>query len=356
LFSLSEKKRNSDIACINRESRLSPIGTKEIHIKAAWYTQNGSARDVLVVGELPTPQPGPGEVLVKLATSGVNPSDVKSRQRRPTQADYVIPHSDGGGVIHAVGPGVSPDRLGQRVWIWNGQWQRAMGTACEYIALPQAQAVVLPDAIDFDAAACFGIPALTAIQAIRLAGPVEGKTVLVTGAGNAVGHYATQLAVMKGATVIGTAGSALRIGHAKNAGALHVIDYKAEQVAERITQLTGGQGVDAIIDMDFSTTAKFISQGALKPHGNLVSYGSNDTGPTLVDFRALLWSSLGLKFFLVYDLLPADRHAATQELTSMLVGNSLRHSIGAVFSLDDIAAAHTLVESGAQIGNVVIKL
>jgi NADPH2:quinone reductase len=332
------------------------LWAKETQIKAAWYKRNGSARDVLVVGELPTPRPGPGEVLVKLATSGVNPSDVKSRQRRPIQTDYVIPHSDGGGIIHAVGWGVSPDRLGQRVWIWNGQWQRAMGTACEYISLPQAQAVVLPDAIDFSAAACFGIPALTAVQATRLAGPLQGKIVLVTGAGNAVGHYVTQLAAMKGATVIGTAGSAMRIDHAKDAGASHVIDYKTEQVAERITQLTDGEGVDAIIDMDFSTTAKLISQGALKPHGDLVSYGSNDTSLISVDFRSLLWGSLGMKFFLVYDLLPTDRVAATQELTSLLLTNALRHSIGPSFSLEDIAVAHELVESGTQIGNVVIKL
>jgi NADPH2:quinone reductase len=231
-----------------------------------------------------------------------------------------------------------------------------MGTACEYISLPQEQAVVLPDAIDFDAAACFGIPALTAIQAIRLVGSLEGRTILVTGAGNAVGHYVTQLAVGNGATVIGTAGSPLRMAHAKDAGASHLIDYKSEPVAEKIAQLTNGRGVDAIIDMDFSTTADLIAQGALKPHGNLISYGSNDSGPRPVDFRALLWGSLGLKFFLVYDLLPADRDAGIQELTSLLVSNSLRHSIGSSFRLEDIAAAHELVESGTQVGNVVITL
>ena len=182
------------------------------------------------------------------------------------------------------------------------------------------------------------------------------RTVLVTGAGNAVGHYVTQLAPMKGATVIGTAGSPPRMGHAKDAGASHVIDYKTAPVAERIAQLTNGHGVDAIIDMDFSTTSDLISRGALRPHGNLVSYGSNDSGPTTVDFRALLWGSLGLKFFLVYDLLPADRHAGIQELTSLLVTNSLRHSIGSSFPLEDIVAAHELVESGTQIGNVVIQL
>lgn len=231
-----------------------------------------------------------------------------------------------------------------------------MGTACEYISLPQEQAVGLTDEISFDAAACFGIPALTAVQSIRLAGNLKGKTVLVTGAGNAVGHYVTQLAIMKGATVIGTAGAPLRIGHANAAGALHVIDYKTGTTAEQISQLTNGLGVDAIIDMDFSTTSHLIAQGALKPHGNLVSYGSNISGPSAVDFRALLWGSLSLKFFLVYDLLPEDRHACIHELTALLKANALHHSIGTSFSIEDIVAAHQLVESGDQIGNIIIRL
>jgi len=295
-------------------------------------------------------------VLVKLITSGINPSDVKSRQRRPFHTKIIVPHSDGGGIIYAVGYGVSAARLGQRVWIWNGQWQRSMGTACEYISLPQEQAVVLADEISFDAAACFGIPALTAVQSIRLAGNLEGKTVLVTGAGNAVGHYVTQLAIMKGATVIGTAGAPSRIGHANAAGALHVIDYKSGTTAEQISQLTNGLGVDSIIDMDFSTTSNLIAQGALKPHGKLVSYGSNISGPSAVDFRALLWGSLSLKFFLVYDLLPEDRDACIHELTALLKADSLHHSIGASFSIEDIVAAHQLVESGDQIGNILIRL
>ncbi|UUZ74987.1 alcohol dehydrogenase catalytic domain-containing protein [Polaromonas sp. P1(28)-13] len=168
-------------------------------MKAAWYSRNGEARDVLQVGELPDPQPGPGEVRVRLATSGVNPSDVKSRRGRPLSNERVVPHSDGAGVVDAVGAGVSASRIGERVWIWNGQWQRSMGTACEAIALPEAQAVELPEGTSFDAGACLGIPALTAVQAVHLAGPLAGRDVLITGAGNAVGHYVTQLATQAGA-------------------------------------------------------------------------------------------------------------------------------------------------------------
>ena len=117
-------------------------------MQAAWYTKNGEAREVLIVGEQPTPTPGKGEVRVKLLTSGVNPSDVKSRKSRPIHDPLIIPHSDGAGIIDAVGAGVSPSKVGQRVWVWNGQWQRPCGTAAHYITLPEQQAVLLPDHID----------------------------------------------------------------------------------------------------------------------------------------------------------------------------------------------------------------
>jgi NADPH:quinone reductase len=325
-------------------------------MKAAWYRRNGLAQDVLEVGELPTPQPGPGEVRVKVHTSGVNPSDVKSRLKRPLNAELIVPHSDGAGVIDAVGDGVPAGRVGERVWLWNAQWQRPLGTACEHVALPAAQAVPLPDGVGFDEAACFGIPALTALQAVHLAGPLAGQTVLVTGAGNAVGHCVTQLAVLQGARVIGTAGSAERQRHARDAGAAHVIDYKTEAVAARVAEFTQGQGVDVVIDMDFSSTAALLPHGILKPHGQVVCYGSNLPGEVAVDFRTLLFNSLRLTFFIVYELLPADRIRAIADLDALLRAGQLRHTVAQTFALDDIAAAHEAVETGRAVGNVVIRL
>ena len=144
-------------------------------MKAAWYTHNGEAQDVMVVGELPTPSPQAGEVLVRLATSGVNPSDVKSRRARPVTDPLIVPHSDGAGVIEAVGAGVSASRVGERVWLWNGQWQRALGTCAQYIALPETQAVALPATTDFAAGACMGIPGLTAdkVSIVLVSGQVS---------------------------------------------------------------------------------------------------------------------------------------------------------------------------------------
>lgn len=325
-------------------------------MRSAWYSKNGAAREVLVVGELPTPMPAPGEVRVKLATSGVNPSDVKSRLGRPLGSERIVPHSDGAGVIDMVGDGVPSSRIGERVWIWNGQWQRPMGTAAEYIALPEAQAVRLPVTTDFAAAACLGIPAMTACQAIHLLGDISGKTVLVIGASSAVGHYAAQLAVIAGAEVIGTVGSTEKAKHALDAGVKTTINYKTEPVAQRVKELTAGRGVDAIVDMDFSSTIQLLPDGALAPHGTLVSYGSNAYGDTPVPFRTSLFSSISLRFFLVYDLTPVDRKMAIENLTDLLANGRLSHTIGARFALDDIAGAHEAVEGGKVVGNVVLDL
>ena len=328
-------------------------------MKAAWYSRNGEAQDVMQVGDLPTPSPQAGEVLVRLVTSGVNPSDVKSRRARPVNDPLIVPHSDGAGVIEAVGEGVPASRVGQRVWVWNGQWQRPMGTCSQYIALPAAQAVALPEGVDFAAGACMGIPGLTAVQAVilaeRLSGDLRGQTVLVTGASSAVGHYITQMVTQVGGRVIGTVGSEAKAAHARAAGMQEAVFYKTESVPERVKALTQGRGADVIIDMDFSTTAAWACAGALAPHGQVVCYGSNALEVPL-PFRPWLYQSMGVKFFLVYDLTPADRQTAVARLSTMLAARKLHHSIGARYALDQVAQAHRMVEAGQTVGNVVIDL
>ncbi len=328
-------------------------------MKAAWYSKNGEAQDVMQLGDLAQPSPQAGEVLVRLATSGVNPSDVKSRRTRPVTGGLIVPHSDGAGVIEAVGAGVAASRVGQRVWIWNGQWQRNLGTCAEYIALPEAQAVALPDGVDFAAGACMGIPGLTAVQSVilaeRMAGDLRGQTVLVTGASSAVGHYVTQMVRLAGGRAIGTVGSEAKAEHARAAGLQEAIFYKTESVPDRVKALTQGKGADVIIDMDFASTARWVTEGAMAPHGQLVCYGSNAPEVGL-SFRPCLWLSMGMKFFLVYDLTPADRQRAQARLSDMLANNQLQHSIGARFGLAQIAKAHQTVEAGQTVGNVVVDL
>jgi NADPH2:quinone reductase len=325
-------------------------------MKAAWYAQNGEAREVLQVGDWPMPIPSAGEVRVRLCTSGVNPSDVKSRKTRPVGEERIIPHSDGAGVIDAVGPGVDPSRVGQRVWVWNAQWQRPWGTACEFIALPNEQAVDLPSHVDDAAAACFGIPALTAIQAIHLSPALKDKTVLVTGAASGVGHYVVQLAKLEGARVIGTVGDDRRAQHAQMGGCDEVVFYKTEPVASRVLALTAGLGVDVIIDLDFASSSAMLPQGVLKKHGTCVVYGSNNPGEVPVHFRTLLWNSYNLRFFLVYELSPEDRRWGIARLQALLQSDGLRHTIGARYPLTDIALAHECVEQGRLIGQVVVDV
>jgi NADPH2:quinone reductase len=326
-------------------------------MRVALYSKNGPARDVLEVTDLPTPEPGPGEVRVKLAISGVNPSDVKSRGgSRPVTQGYIVPHSDGAGVIDRVGSGVPASRVGERVWVWNGQWQRPMGTAAQYITLAAEQAVPLPDAVGFEAGACMGIPGLTAMQGVILLGDIAGKTVLVTGGASGVGYYAAQMAQLRGARVITTVGSTEKARHLEQLGVTDNILYKQESVAERLLALTGARGVDAVIDMDFSTTAALVPAGAVAPHGRIAVYGSNQRGDIPLNFGAFLPRSISLHFFLVYDLLPAQRREAVDTLNGLLRDGKLAHLVAPAFTLENIVAAHEAVESGRTLGNVVVAL
>ena len=194
--------------------------------------------------------------------------------------------------------GVAQSRVGERVWTWNGQWKRPFGTAAEYITLPEIQAVKLPDAISFEAGACFGIPALTAWHAVDIAGTAKGMTLLIAGGAGAVAHYAIQFAKARGATVITTVSSPEKAKLAREAGADHTIDYKTEDVGARVMALTKG-GVDAVIELDLTANAALLPS-VLRPHGTLVVYG---TGPQ-VQFPGsfCLVNNITVKFMIVYEL------------------------------------------------------
>ena len=325
-------------------------------MRAAFYTQQGGAREVLRTGELPTPEPGPGEVRVRMRTSGVNPSDWKSRRGgagRRMSAPLIIPHSDGAGEIDAVGAGVC-GRMGERVWIWNGQWKRAYGTAAQYIVVPGAQAVRLPENVGYEVGACLGIPALTAIQAIRLAQVGSETTVLIAGGAGSVAHYAIQLAKLRGARVITTISSDVKARHARAAGADETINYRTEDVGERVKALTDGRGVDALIEMDLSANAK-LYPAVLRPHSTVVVYGTS-ASETALPGHWLLMNSITLRFFLVYELSAADRAVGINELTELLERGRLIHTVARRMPLEAIAEAHEIVERGEVMGNVVVDI
>ena len=324
-------------------------------MRAAFYEQNGSAREVLRVGEVATPQAGPGEVRVKLAASGVNPSDVKSRQgsNRKIAWPRVIPHSDGAGVIDQVGDGVAASRIGERVWVYNGQWKRPFGTAAEYIALPATQAVWLPHGIGFESGACLGIPAMTAYQAAVLAGAGDGTTLLVSGGAGSVSQYVIQFAKALGATVLTTVSSPEKAAAAREAGADETIDYKREDVGARVMALTGKRGVDAVIEMDLTANAKLIPT-VLRPRGSVIVYG---TGPEAVlPASFCLVNTIRLQFFIVYELDSGEREHAVNAITDALdEGRLINRVAKPTFVLADIADAHEAVERGT-IGNVIVTL
>jgi NADPH:quinone reductase len=323
-------------------------------MRAAYYEKNGPAREVLQLGEVETPQPGPGEVRVKLAVSGVNPSDVKARSgMRKITVPRLIPHSDGAGEIDLVGEGVPAARLGERVWLWNGQWKRPFGTCAEYIVVPAVLAVRLPKGVSFEAGACLGIPAMTAYHAVAVSGAGPGTTVLIAGGAGAVGHYAIQFAKALGASVITTISSDAKAKAAREAGADHIIDYKRESVGERVMAATNNRGVDAVIDMDITANAKLLP-AVLRAKGVVVIYGTH--AEAVLPSQWLLINAITLKYIFVYELTPDERAAAIGAISRMLEEGRLINNVARTVPLTDIVAAHEAVEQGTAIGNILVRL
>jgi NADPH2:quinone reductase len=327
-------------------------------MQAAFYESTGPARDVLQVAELPDPEPGPGELRVRLRWSGVNPSDVKSRaglRSKVLAFPRIVPHSDGMGVVDAIGAGVAPSRIGERVWVWNAAWGRAWGSAAQYVVLPQAQAVPLPANVSDEAGACLGIPALTALHAVLTAGGVTGQRVLVAGGAGAVGHYALQFARLLGARqVLATASTPEKAAISRDAGADVVVDYRQPDAAAQLRAAIGGEGVDRIVELDIAANAA-LDLELLRPGGSLVVYGSG-AGSFELPFFPLIAKNVNLHAFIVYNLASADRERAQQALTAWLSRGALEHRIAARLPLAEIAQAHELVEQGRAIGNVVLAI
>jgi len=273
-------------------------------MKAISYRSFGPAADVLSLIELSRPEVEAGDVLVRLAASGVNPADFKNRSGMfPFNAAYfegepgfVIPHSDGAGVIEAVGADVPPSRVGQRVWTRNAQWQRPFGTLAEFVVLPARLALPLPQGVSFEAGACFGIPLLTAFHAVTLAGELGGKTVLIAGGAGSVGVYAIQIAKALGATVVATVSGDEKAKFAREHGADHVVNYRAQDVAEEVAKLTVGRGVDHVVEVNLSVNGSSLAD-VLTAGGSAAIYGSDGLEATLPAI-GLLVKAARLNFFL----------------------------------------------------------
>lgn len=324
-------------------------------MRAAWYEKQGPAREVLEVGDMPTPEPGPGEVRIKVAASGIHVGDLGKRRGwwGSTMAfPRVIPHGDGAGVIDAVGPDVARDRLGERVWTYLAQSYRPFGTAAEYVVVPATRAVRLPAEVQFEQASGLGIPGITAHRAVFADGPVGGSTLVVTGALGAVGRAAVAVARRGGATVIATVRASDQIDQALSIGADHAVDVDSGNVGERILDFTGGNEVDRVAEVAFDANID-IDLRILRIGGVIATYASGGDRPDL-PFWQLGFKNITIHFLSNDDFPEAANHEAATALTEAVAAGDLRYPIAARFPLDQIADAHETAERLGARGRVVV--
>ncbi|MBJ7289711.1 MAG: NADPH:quinone reductase [Williamsia sp.] len=323
-------------------------------MRAAFYDGQGPAAEVLRIAELDDPVPAAGEVRVRITVSGVSPGDTKKRAGWPGSPmvySRVVPHSDGAGVIDAVGEGVDAARIGTRVWTFGAQSYRAFGTAAEMTCLPQELAVPLPDGVTDEVGACLGIPGITAHRAVFADGPVAGSVVLVQGVLGAVGSLAAQLARWGGATVIGTCTRSTDI-LAASAVAHHVVALDGPDPAAAVREFAPG-GVDRVVEVSFSDNLA-LDVAVLADNGVVASYATRHD-PTTIEFWPMAFANVTLRMLGSDDFPVASKRHAADDLTAAAADGALAISVAEVFPLSRIAEAHDRVDSGGR-GRVLVSV
>ena len=320
-------------------------------MRAALYRSMGPAAEVLHVEEIERPQPGPGEVLVRVRASGVNPTDYKARAgMTPRPIDgFQIPNMDGAGIIEAAGPGVNPGRVGERVWLWFASAGRRWGTAAEWTVVPERQAVSLPDGASFDLGASLGVPAMTAHYCLLADGPVNGQTVLVAGGAGAVGHFAIELAKRAGARVVTTVSSAEKAALASKAGADLVVNYRSADAAEQVRAFA--PAVDRVIEVALGANLE-LDLAISRVGTTIVTYAAEAADPVL-PVRACMTANVTLRFVLLYRVPATALDQAAADVTAALAAGDLTGLPVHKFPLDGIAAAQDAVEAGV-VGKVIV--
>jgi NADPH:quinone reductase len=335
-------------------------------VRAISYTQPGGP-DVLQLIDRPVPEPGPGEVRVRVAFSGVNPTDWKSRTNAQPGPDGQVPNQDGSGTVDAVGQGVEPAMLGQRVWIWEAAWQRPWGTAAEYTVVPARHVVLLGENTPFELGAALGIPFLTAHRCLTVAeslpdrlgaGALTGHTVLVQGGAGAVGNAAIQLARWAEATVIATVSSPRKAQLAAAAGADHVVDYKQQDVVAEVRKIAP-KGVGAIVEVSAAVNAAVDAQ-VIGMHGAVAMYADDGGAEVTVPVRAQMGPNARWQFLLVYTEPERAKVLGIEDVATAVAEGAIRVGEDAglplhVHPLADTAAAHQAVQDGA-VGKVMIDV
>ena len=323
-------------------------------MKAARYDRYGPAREVLRVEDVERPEPGPGEVRVRVEFSGVNPTDWKSRSgATPRPIDgFQIPHHDGAGVIDAVGAGVDPGRAGQRVWLWMAAAGRPWGTAAEWTVVPVYAAVPLPDGVSAELGASLGVPAVTAHRCLFADGPIDGQTVLVAGGAGAVGHFAIELAKRAGARVASTVSGPQKAELAAKAGADLVVNYREPDAADQIRSFAGAAGVDRVVEVALGANLQLDLAVVARPDARIVCYAADGDDPVL-PVRACMNANVELRFVLLYGVPAEALIQAAGDITDALADGALTELPVSRFPLDEIAAAQDAVEHRA-LGKVLV--
>ncbi|KRO33957.1 MAG: zinc-binding dehydrogenase [SAR86 cluster bacterium BACL1 MAG-121105-bin34] len=327
-------------------------------MKATWFNSFGSAKDVMQIGTQPKPSANHGEVLIKLSTSGVNPSDVKKRAGAfPNLLDngLVIPHSDGAGVIESVGEGVDIDRVGERVWVYQAQYGRLLGTAAEYIALDSTRAVKLPDNTDFNVGACLGIPVMTAHRCVFSDGDIVNQTVLVTGGAGRVGYYAIQWAKIAGAKVIATASNAEDRSLCLSLGASAVVNHRESNWSKQVLEATGGEKINRVIDVEFGMNLPEVLE-CIATNGVIATYSSTVVKEPQLPFIRMMFMDITLRMVIVYAMPESAKLQAIHDINKALEQEKLQHRIAHILPLERIADSHQLIEKGGFGGCVIVKI
>jgi NADPH2:quinone reductase len=327
-------------------------------MKAISFAEFGPAAQVLKASEWATPDPGPGEVLVKLHTTGVNPSDVKKRAGGfPNLLDDgpVIPHSDGAGVIEGVGSGVPTSRIGERVFVYQAQHARLHGTAADYVAIDTLRAPGLPDNTAFDVGACVGIPILTAHRCVFADGDVADQWVLVTGGAGRVGHYAIQLAQRAGARVIATASNEADALACREAGAEYVVNHREPGWGLQVLVYSGGFQMDRAIDVEFGANLPELLD-CLRTGATIATYSSTVVPEPSLPFRTMMFMDLTVRMVIVYAMPETAKAQAVADTQALLAKGGLRHRIAQTLPFSEMARAHEIIEEGSVRGCVVVTL
>ena len=324
---------------------------------AYWYENSGTPAEVITLGDMPKPEPGPGEVCVRIAMSAVNPTDCKRRKlgRELSKFPRIIPNNDGAGTIESIGDGVNTNRIGERVWLFGAQANRPFGTAAEFCVVPDAYACHLPDNQSFSSGSCLGVPAVTAHRALYADGDINGHTILISGGAGRVGRYAVQLAKASGATVISTAGSEEKCIHIRNLGADHVLNYYDDDLLARVLDITEGIGVDRMVDVAFGANIE-LAPKLIRPNGTLTSYSSDGMPRPQFPFLEFMYKNIGIQPFSIFGMPENAKIEAFSMISDLLNEGQISHLIGKEYAFSNMVDAHEVVENGKLFGVCLVNL